>query len=127
MYGREEFLGEMVMRDIYDLKTGGDNFMMSFSVLLDDTEMLLRDHNQMDWLQSKPSIMQLEDKLPQKEKEEWAIQMETFEGSKYKRFQQFLYSRRMIYERIKVIGTKKASLSAKDGAEACTKERCRRK
>ena len=32
----------------------------------------------------------------------------------------------MIYERIKVIGIKKASLSAKDGPEACTKERCRR-
>ena len=117
----------MVMRDIYDLKTGGDNFMMSFSVLLDDTKMLLRDHNQIDWLQSKPSIMQLEDKLPQKEKEEWATKMDTFEGSRFKRFQKFLYSRRMIYERMEVIGTKKTSPKMKDGTEVCTRERCRRK
>ena len=51
---------------------------------------------------------QLEDKLPQKEKEELAAKMETFQGSKFKRFQQFLYSRRMIHEKLKFIGTKKA-------------------
>ena len=93
----------MVIQDIYDLKTGGEDFMMRFSFLLDETEVLLREHNQMDWLQSELSVKQLDDKLLQKEKEEWIIQMETFKRSKYKRFQQFLYSRRMIYERIKVI------------------------
>ena len=67
LYGKEELLGEMVMQDIWELKTGGEDFMMRFSVLLDETEVLLREHNQMDWLQSKPSIKQLEDKLSQKE------------------------------------------------------------
>ena len=127
LYGKPLMLGEMVMQDNYDHKSGGKDFMMRFSVLLDETKVLLREHNQIDWLTSKPFIKQLEDKLPQKEKEEWAIQMETFEGSRYERLQQFLYSQRMIYERIKVIGMKNALLSAKDGAEACSKERCRRK
>ena len=92
LYGKPEMLGKMVMQDNYDLKTGGKDLMMRLSVLLDETEVLLREHNQMDWIQSKPSIKQLEDKLPQKEKEEWAVQMKTFEGSRYERFQQFLYS-----------------------------------
>ena len=123
LYGKPDMLCEMVMHDIYDLKSGGEDFMVRLSVLLDDTEVLLCDHNQMDWLTSKPSIKQLENK----EKEEWATQMETFKGSRYERLKQFLYPRRRIYERIKVIGMKNALLSAKDGAEACSKERCRRK
>ena len=53
--------------------------------------------------------------------------METFEGSRFERFQNFLYSRRMIYERLEVIGTKKASPSAKDGTEVCTREHYCRK
>ena len=88
--------------------------------------MLLREHNQMDWLQSKPSIKQLEDKLPQKQKEEWAAKMDTFEGSRFKRFQKFLSSCTRIYERLEVIGTKKTSLNVKDGIEACTREQSRR-
>ena len=80
--GKEELLGEMVMQDIWDLKTRGEDFMMRFSVLLDEIKVLLREHNQMDLLQSKPSIKQLEDKLPQKEKEEWAAKMETYEGTR---------------------------------------------
>ena len=116
----------MGMQDIYELKTGGENFIMRFSVLLDKTEVLLREHNQMVWLQGKPFINQPVDKLPQKEKEELAVKMETYEGTRYEWFQQFLYIQRMIYERIKAIGTKKASLSAKDGTEACTKKRCQR-
>ena len=96
LYCKEELLGKIVMQDINDLKTRGEDFMMRFSILLDETEVLLHDHNQMDWLQSKPSIKQLENKLPQKEKEELAIQVETFVGIRYEGFQQFLYSRRMI-------------------------------
>ena len=115
----------MVMRDIFDLETEGYDFMTRFSVLLDKTEVLLREHNQRDWLQSKPSIKKLEDKLPQKEKKEWSAKMDTFEGSRFKRFQKFLNSCRKIYERMQVIGTKKASPSKKDGTAVCTKEHCR--
>ena len=65
--------------------------------------------------------------MPQKEKEEWADKMETFKSSRFKRLQQFLFSLKIIYERIKDIGTKKALPSANNGTEACTKESSRRK
>ena len=45
---------------------------------------MLREHNQVKWLMRKPPFKQLEDKLPQKE-EDWAIQMETFQGTRYEK------------------------------------------
>ena len=69
----------------------------------------------------------LEDKLPAKEKEEWAARMDTYEGSNYEKFKQFLHARRIITERMKAIGSQKTSQKARDGNEVCTKGHCLRK
>ena len=84
------------------------------------------DAAQSDGMTSKPAVNLLEDKMPPEENEEWAVQMDSYEETKYERLKQFRPTRRMVAERLKAIGTQKTS-TKKDGAGVCVKDRCLRK
>ena len=128
IYGKEDTLEEMVASELFNIKASdcGEDYIIKLSTGLEETEVLLSQHDQMEWLTSKPVVKLLKDKLSPKEKEERAIQMDTFVGTKYERLKQFLHARRMVAERLKAVGMQKAS-SKKDGAEVCMKDRCSRK
>ena len=128
IYGKEDTLEEMVASELFNIKASdcGEDYIIKLSTGLEETEVLLSQHDQMEWLTSKPVVKLLKDKLSPKEKEERAIQMDTFVGTKYERLKQFLHARRMVAERLKAVGMQKAS-SKKGGAEVCMKDRCLRK
>ena len=42
LYGKPEMLGEMVMQDVCNLKSDSDDFVVKFSILLDETKVLLQ-------------------------------------------------------------------------------------
>ena len=114
----------MVARKLFDIKVSNCNgdYIIKLSNILVETEVLLTQHNQMEWLTSKPAVKLMEDK----EKEEWAVQMDSYEGTKYERLKQFLHARRMVAERLKAIGTQKRT-TKKNCVEACIKDCCLRK
>ena len=126
IYGRPDVVGQLVSQELFDLnpKDYGDEYMIKLSTMLEETEVLLTEHDQMEWLTSSPAIRQLEEKLLPREKEEWASKMDSFDGSKYEKLKKFLRSRRTVMEKMKSIGMQTPK---KEVPEKCTPGYCLKK
>ena len=129
LYGRPEIIGQQVSQELFDLspKEHGEEYLIKLSTMLEETEVLVTEHDQMEWLTSCMAIRQLEDKLPIKEKIEWAEKMDTYEGSKYEKLKKFLRVKREILEKMKSIGMQSKLKTTLAETPRCTAERCQKK
>ena len=93
-----------------------------FSVLLEDSEVLLLSIGQHAWVTSPRSIAGLEDLLPPSEKPEWAKRVkETTWMERFEKFKTFLRDRKEELEAFETIGTKAtAQVEKRDGVPTCT-------
>ena len=96
IFDKDNTLGEMVIRKLSEMKVFdyGEDYVIKLSTILEKTEVLLTQHNQMEWLTSKPAVKLLEDKELPNEKKELALQMDSYVGTKYERLKKFLHIQR---------------------------------
>ena len=120
-FGKSDVVAREVMGELLsqDHKKLGKKFISKFTTMLIDTEALLESINEIDWLTSNKSVAELEDKLPQSERVEWAKQMRSVTGgSKYERFKNHLVMRKKILEDIDSMGCK---VLGEDNCSYCSK------
>ena len=128
-YGTPEVVGRQVTQELFELdprKHPGGEYIIKLSNMLEETEVLLLQHNQLEWLTSPNAISQLEEKLPYEAKKDWAEKMDTYVGTKYEKLKAFLKQKRLVAEKMKSIGTTK--FTPKAGEETgCTEKLCKEK
>ena len=124
-YGKSDVVAREVMGELMSLdprKTGG-KFVIKFTTMLVDTEALLSSINEIEWLVSNRTVAELEDKLPQIERLEWARQMCTIAGdTKYARFKAFLLGRKKVLENMDTMGCRPMGEVGWEKCNFCSKK-----
>ena len=123
--GKSEVVARDIMGDMFAIshKKYGSKFMARFSVILEDSEALLKSIGQQAWINSPRSIADLEDLLPSSEKLEWAKNVKGSTGvDRFEKFKTFLRDRREELEALETIGNKATAkvVDRKDGVPICT-------
>jgi hypothetical protein len=129
-YGTPEVMGRQVSQELFELDPrnyAGGEYIIELTTMLEETEVLLLQHHQLDWLTSPNAISQLEEKLPYEAKKEWTERMNTFPGTKYERLKAFLNQRRLVAEKMKSIGVLKVGLRTPVEGAGCTERHCTKK
>ena len=123
-FGKPDIVAREVMNELFalDHRKLGSKFMVKFTTLLLDTESLLKSINEEEWLISNRTVAELEDKLPQAERVEWARLMSSTVGdSKYERFKNFLQARKQILDNMDTIGCRSLTVGNSEKCGYCSK------